>query len=35
MFEKLKDIETRYKELEGLLSASDVVGKPGLFQRYA
>lgn len=35
MFEKLKDIETRYKELEGLLSASDVVSKQGLYQRYA
>ncbi len=35
MFDKLKDIETRYKELEGLLSAPDVVNKPGLYQRYA
>ena len=35
MFEKLRDIETRYKELEGLLSTSEVVGKPGLYQRYA
>ncbi len=35
MFEKLKDIETRYKELEGLLSTSDVAGKPGVYHRYA
>ncbi len=35
MFDKLKEIETRYKELEGLLSAADVVTKPGLYQRYA
>lgn len=35
MFDKLKDIETRYKELEGLLSSNEVVGKQGLYQRYA
>jgi peptide chain release factor 1 len=35
MFDKLKDIETRYKELEGLLSSSDIAGKPGIYQRYA
>ena len=34
MFEKLRDIETRYKELEGLLSMADVAGKPALYQRY-
>ncbi len=35
MFDKLKDIEIRYRELEGQLSAPDVVGKPGLYQKYA
>jgi peptide chain release factor 1 len=35
MFEKIKEIEVRYQELEGLLSASDVMGKPGMYQRYA
>ncbi|MCX5830679.1 MAG: peptide chain release factor 1 [Deltaproteobacteria bacterium] len=35
MFDKLKDIATRYEELEGLLSSSEVVGKQGLYQRYA
>lgn len=35
MFDKLKDIETRYNELEGLLSAPDMAGKQGLYQRYA
>jgi peptide chain release factor 1 len=35
MFAKLKDIELRYKELEGLLSDPDVVGKQGLYQKYA
>ncbi len=35
MFDKLKDIAIRYEELEGLLSSSEVVGKPGLYQRYA
>jgi peptide chain release factor 1 len=35
MFAKLKDIEDRYKELEGLLSNPDVVGKQGLYQKYA
>lgn len=33
MFEKLKDIEKRYKELEGLLSASDAAKKQTLYQR--
>ncbi|MBI4634376.1 MAG: peptide chain release factor 1 [Deltaproteobacteria bacterium] len=35
MFDKLKDIEIRYRELEGQLSAPDVVGKPGIYQKYA
>ncbi|HUH65753.1 MAG TPA: peptide chain release factor 1 [Syntrophales bacterium] len=35
MFKRLKDIETRYKDLEGLLSNPDVVGKPSLYQKYA
>jgi len=35
MFAKLKDIEDRYKELEGFLSDPDVVAKPGLYQKYA
>ena len=35
MFDKLKDIAIRYEELEGLLSSSEVVGKQGLYQRYA
>jgi peptide chain release factor 1 len=35
MFEKLKDIEMRYREIEGQLSAPDVVGKPGLYQKFA
>lgn len=35
MFRKLKDIETRYQDLEGLLSDPDVVGKPSVYQKYA
>ncbi len=35
MFRKLKDIETRYKDLEGLLSSLDVVGKHNVYQKYA
>ena len=35
MFRRLKDIETRYKDLEGLLSSPDVVSKPGVYQKYA
>ncbi len=35
MFDKLKDIETRYTELETLLSNPDVVSKPALYQKYA
>lgn len=35
MFRKLKDIETRYQDLECLLSDPDVVGKPSVYQKYA
>lgn len=35
MFKRLKDIETRYKDLEGLLSNPDVVSKPSIYQKYA
>ena len=35
MFNKLKDIETRYMELEAFLSDPDVVGKQSLYQKYA
>jgi peptide chain release factor 1 len=35
MFENLKDIETRYIELEKLLSDPDVVNKQALYQKYA
>ncbi|MBN1662646.1 MAG: peptide chain release factor 1 [Deltaproteobacteria bacterium] len=35
MFAKLKDIDLRYRELERLLSDADVVGKPGIYQKYA
>jgi len=35
MFRRLKDIETRYNDLEGLLSSPDVVGKPSVYQKYA
>src|SRR5271157_3993125 len=35
MFKRLKDIETRYKDLEGLLSDPDVVGKQSVYQKYA
>jgi peptide chain release factor 1 len=35
MFRKLKDIETRYKDLEGLLSSLDVVGKHIVYHKYA
>ena len=35
MFRKLKDIETRYQDLEVLLSDPDVVGKPSVYQKYA
>src|SRR5512138_140884 len=32
---KLRDIELRYRELEGLLSDPQVVSKQGLYQKYA
>jgi len=32
---KLRDIELRYQELEGLLSDPQVVSKQGLYQKYA
>ena len=35
MFARLKDIEARYQELEQLLSDPAVVGKPGVYQKYA
>jgi peptide chain release factor 1 len=35
MFKRLKDIETRYKDLEGLLSNPDVVSKQSIYQKYA
>jgi peptide chain release factor 1 len=35
MFRRLKDIETRYTDLEGLLSNPDVVSKPSVYQKYA
>jgi len=35
MFEKLKDIESRYRDLEQLLSDPAVVGKRGVYQNYA
>jgi peptide chain release factor 1 len=35
LLDKLKDIELRHSELEGLLSDPKVVSKPGLYQKYA
>ncbi|MGZ3635780.1 MAG: peptide chain release factor 1, partial [Syntrophales bacterium] len=35
MFKRLRDIETRYKDLEGLLSDPDVVSKQSIYQKYA
>jgi peptide chain release factor 1 len=35
MFSRLKEIEARYRELEQLLSDPAVVGKPGVYQKYA
>jgi peptide chain release factor 1 len=35
MYEKLKDIEAHYRELERLLSDPAVVGRQGLYQKYA
>jgi len=32
---KLRDIELRYRELEGLLSDPQVVSKQGQYQKYA
>lgn len=32
---KLRDIELRYRELEGLLSDAQIVSKQGLYQKYA
>ncbi|HOG17801.1 MAG TPA: peptide chain release factor 1 [Syntrophales bacterium] len=35
IFKKIKDIEDRYRELEGFLSDQSVIGKPGIYQKYA
>jgi peptide chain release factor 1 len=35
MYDKLKDIESRYSELEKLLSDRDIVAKQALYQKYA
>lgn len=35
MFSKIKDIVTRYHELEGMLSDPGVIGKPSVYQKYA
>lgn len=35
MFARLKDIEERYRELEGLLGNPDIVAKTQLYQKYA
>ncbi len=35
MFAQLKDVETRYHELEQMLSDPAVLGKPGVYQKYA
>ena len=35
MFARVKEIESRYQELEQLLSDPAVVGKPGVYQKYA
>ncbi|MDD5099701.1 MAG: peptide chain release factor 1 [Syntrophales bacterium] len=35
MFSRLKDIESRYRDLEQLLSDPAIVGKPGIYQKYA
>jgi peptide chain release factor 1 len=32
---QLKDVDTRYHELEQLLSDPAVLGKPGVYQKYA
>ena len=35
ILDKLNDIELRYRELEGQLSDPKIVGKPGMYQKYA
>ncbi|MCE5212443.1 MAG: peptide chain release factor 1 [Deltaproteobacteria bacterium] len=35
MLDKLRDIEIRYRELEGQLSDPKIVAKPGMYQKYA
>jgi peptide chain release factor 1 len=35
MFARVKEIESRYQELEQLLSDPAIVGKPGVYQKYA
>jgi peptide chain release factor 1 len=35
MFKRLKDIDQRFQELEGLLGSPDVVTRPSLYQKYA
>ena len=35
MFARLKEVEARYLELEQLLSDPAIVGKPGVYQKYA
>jgi len=35
ILDKLRDIEIRYRELEGQLSDPNVVSKPGMYQKYA
>jgi peptide chain release factor 1 len=35
MFDRVHEIEARYRELEQLLSDPAVVGKPGVYQKYA
>lgn len=35
MYDKLKDVEQRYRDLEKLLSDHDVITKPPIYQKYA
>jgi peptide chain release factor 1 len=35
MYQKLKDIENRFEELQDLLSDGEVIAKPALYQKYA
>ncbi|MDZ4165126.1 MAG: peptide chain release factor 1 [Smithellaceae bacterium] len=35
MFDRLKDLDTRYRELEGFLGDPHTLGKPALYQKYA